>query len=273
MWLFDCPIELLECDETVDVIRQGLGTPSDVTYVDGLPTAPHKPLRISVQATLQPMGGRDFKLLGEGFRISESLSMWQPHQFNNTDVIRVDDGDIILYGQKGYQVQSAKDWGSFTQAALTRIDLGPYADLIAATEDVPDIYTPTYLAQDPIQVGAIPLGDQMANFLYDAYGLPPDNLGNPGDLYLDLDTYICYGPKTIEGWPATGKSLAGPPGKDGKDGKDGVRGNYIFRGDGPPSAQVLAKAIPGDLYIDRTVSQMYPLEDSITGDIPFNNDD
>jgi hypothetical protein len=252
MWLLDCPVELLECDETVDIIRQGNLSPDDVTYVDGLPTALHKPLRVAVRATLQPMGGRDLKLLPEGFRVLETLSMWQPHQFNETDIIRVDNGDIVLYGQKGYQVQSAKDWGSFTQASLTRIDLGTYAGIIAATEvqDVPAIYTPTALAGDLIQVQAIPLGDQMANFLYRAHGLPADNLGQVGDLYLDLDTYICYGVKTDEGWPSVGEPLKGPQGE---------RGNKFFYGIGPPPQDVLDVALAGDLYIDEDTQTLYPL--------------
>lgn len=270
MWQLDGPLELLECDEQVDVVRQGRGTPDDVQYIDGIPAATHPPVRQTVTATLQPMGGRDLMLVPEGFRDKETLWMWQAHRTAAQDTIRVDLADIVLYGRKGYQVQSSEDWGSYSRCMLVGIDLGQYAGLIAQAT-TPDVYPPTYLVEDPIRVGAIPLGDQMANYLYDAHGLPADNLGNPGDLYLDLDTYIVYGPKLVEGWPSTGKSLMGPPGKDGKDGKNGARGNYIFKGRGAPSPQILANAVAGDLYIDEDASTMYPLQDSLTGEIPFND--
>lgn len=39
-------------------------------------------------------------------------------------------------------------------------------------------------------------------------GAPPGTLGMIGDFYIDLDTYIIYGPKTVEGW-GEGESLIG----------------------------------------------------------------
>lgn len=272
MWQLDGPLELLECDELVDVVRQGRIAPDDVQYIDGLPTSPHPPTRVTITATLQPMGGRDLMLLPEGFRDKDTLWLWQAHRTQAQDVLRLDVADIVLHGPKGYQVQSAEDWGSYSRCMLVGIDLGAYQSLVDAAT-TPDIYTPTALADDPIRVGAIPLGDQMANFLYDAHGLPADNLGNAGDLYLDLDTYTVYGPKTSDGWPATGKNLVGPTGQDGrdgvdgKDGKDGERGTRIWYGDGLPTDDILAQAMAGDIFLDEATGSLYPLENVSPGDI------
>lgn len=111
----------------------------------------------------------------------------------------------------------------------------------------------------------------MANYLYNSNGLPADNLGNPGDLYLDEDTYIVYGPKTSAGWPSTGKSLAGPKGDPGPKGDQGVQGERgeigpvgttIWRGQGstPPDA-VLAAAKAEDYYLDLSTGLIYPFID------------
>lgn len=263
MWQLDGPVELLECDEQVDIVRQGRLSPADVQYIDGLPTAAHPPLRVTVTATLQPMGGRDLQMVPEAFRDKETLAMWQAHRTASQDALRVDITDLVLYGAKGYQVQAAEDWGSYTRATLVAVDLGAYQSVIDQSV-TPDVYVSSLLAQDPIQVGAIPLGDQMANYLYNANGLPADNLGNIGDLYLDMDTYIVYGPKTDDGWPSTGRDLhgpagpAGPPGPPGERGERGPEGSVIFRDHGPPSKDVLAEAREEDYYLDLDTGLLYP---------------
>jgi hypothetical protein len=263
MWQLDGPIELLECDEQVDVVRQGRLSPADVQYIDGIPTATHPPIRHTVTATLQPMGGRDLMLVPEGFRDKQTLWLWQAHRTAAQDTFRIDVADLVLYGPRGYQVQTSEDWGSYTRCMLVAVDLGTYQSVIDASI-TPDVYVSSLLAQDPIQVGAIPLGDQMANYLYNANGLPADNLGNIGDLYLDMDTYICYGPKTADGWPSTGKDLHGPPGERGPPGEQGVpgergpEGSIIYRDYGPPSDDVLAEARPEDYYLDLETGYLYP---------------
>lgn len=263
MWQLDGPVELLELDEQVDVVRQGRQSPGDVQYIDGLPTAAHPPLRVTITATLQPMGGRDLQLVPEAFRDKEMLSLWQPHGVTDDEPLQVDIADLVLYNAKGYQVQSAEDWGSYTKATLVAVDLGAYQSVIDQSV-TPDVYVSSLLAQDPIQVGAIPLGDQMANYLYNANGLPADNLGNIGDLYLDMDTYICYGPKTADGWPSTGRDLhgpagpPGPPGPVGPAGERGPEGSIIYRDYGPPSADVLAEAREEDYYLDMSTGFLYP---------------
>jgi hypothetical protein len=51
---------------------------------------------------------------------------------------------------------------------------------------------------------------------------PPDNsIGNPGDFYLNTDTYDLYGPKTASGWGSP-INLQGPEGPAGQDGNANV---------------------------------------------------
>jgi lysophospholipase L1-like esterase len=57
---------------------------------------------------------------------------------------------------------------------------------------------------------------------YTGNGIPSEQLGNIGDYYLDLDTYIMY-QKTENGWIEV-NSLKGANGQDGTDGKDGTDG-------------------------------------------------
>lgn len=265
MWELDGDIELIELDETVDVVRLGTGVPEDVTYIDGVAAQTHRPLRVSITATLQPVSGRDLMLLPEAFRSKESLAMWQATRTPAQAALRVNVQDLVVRQGRAYQVQNATDWGTFIKATLVEVDLGVYAAAIAAAQ-TPDIYPPLALAEDPIVVGAIPLGDQMANYLYNAAGLPADNLGNVGDLYLDTDTYTVFGPKTDAGWPSTGKSLVGPagppgpPGPAGERGPAGPLGSIIYRGYGDPSDDVLAVARGEDFYLDLTSGLLYPFE-------------
>lgn len=269
MWELDGGIELIELDETVDVVRLGTAVPDDVTYIDGVPADTHRPLRVSITATLQPMSGRDLQMLPEAFRSKESLNMWQATRTAAQAALRVNVQDLVVRQGKAYQVQNATDWGTFIKATLVEVDLGAYAAAIAAAQ-TPDVYPPLALAEDPIVVGAIPLGDEMANYLYNAAGLPADNLGNVGDLYLNTDDYTVYGPKTDEGWPTTGKSLvgpagpAGPPGPKGDAGPVGPPGSVIYRGYGDPSDDVLAVARDEDFYLDLDSGLLYPFEADAT---------
>ena len=55
-------------------------------------------------------------------------------------------------------------------------------------------------------------------------GPPGPGSGSVGDIYLDLLTYTIYGPKTEDGWPATGEPLVGPQGPQGDPGPQGPQG-------------------------------------------------
>lgn len=139
MWQLDGPVELLEADEAVEVVRQGRGAPQNIAYVDGLPTASVPALRFTIIATLQPMAGRDLLLVPEGFRDRESLWLWQAHRIVEQGEYRLDVADIVLYSGKGYQVQSSADWGSYTRSMLVACDTGAFAGLIDA-QNVPPVY-------------------------------------------------------------------------------------------------------------------------------------
>lgn len=266
MWQLDGPLELLECDEQVDVVRQGRATPGDVQYVDGIPAASHPPSRQSVVATLQPMMGLDLQMVPEGNRHKQTWWLWQATRTAAQASFLIDTQDLVLYGEQAYQVQKVEPWQSYRRCMLVGVDLGTYAGIIAAAT-TPDVYPDLSAVEDPIQVGAIPLGDQMANYLYDAAGLPADNLGNVGDLYLDTDTYTVYGPKTTAGWPASGKTLVGPAGPVGPPGPSvtgpqGPVGTIIFRGAGlPPSDAILQAARDEDYYLDLNTGSLYPFID------------
>jgi hypothetical protein len=49
-------------------------------------------------------------------------------------------------------------------------------------------------------------------------GAPAASVGHDGDFYLDTAADVLYGPKAGGTWPATGTSLAGPPGPAGPAG-------------------------------------------------------
>jgi hypothetical protein len=139
MWRLDGPVELLECDETVDVIRQGRKTPDCITYVDGVALAAAAPTRVRVVATLQPMAGKDLLLVPEGFRDKETLWMWQAHRIEAQGDFRLDLTDLVLYSGKAYQVQSSEDWGSYTRSMLVACDTGAYVGAIDAANP-PAVY-------------------------------------------------------------------------------------------------------------------------------------
>lgn len=73
----------------------------------------------------------------------------------------------------------------------------------------------------PGQVG--PAGDN-GSIIHAGNGAPGRDIGNPGDLYLDLSAGALYGPKdAIDNWGPP-VSLVGADGKDGNDGEPGPQG-------------------------------------------------
>ena len=61
------------------------------------------------------------------------------------------------------------------------------------------------------------------NTILNGRGLPKAILGVDGDFYIDVTTFMIYGPKKNGKWP-TGVSLKGPQGSDGKVGEKGTSG-------------------------------------------------
>lgn len=53
------------------------------------------------------------------------------------------------------------------------------------------------------------------NSILNGTGLPLNTLGNNGDFYIDISTYVMYGPKTAGTWSPYGTSLKGQNGADG----------------------------------------------------------
>jgi hypothetical protein len=91
-------------------------------------------------------------------------------------------------------------------------------------------------------------------------------VGNSGDFYLNIATGMLFGPKTAGGWPATGISLAGPPGPQGDtgpagppgltgpQGPAGANGNTVLNGTGKPGDSL---GNDGDFYLDTATDTLY----------------
>jgi len=124
MNLLDGPVELLDCDEVLQVKRQGRVVDSDVAYLDGLPVALHVPLTFEVAGTVQPMGGKDLLLVPEVFRDKETLWLWASHPDPDSLDPVIDVTDIVTHKNKLYQVQTCEDWGSYSRCMLVAMDIG-----------------------------------------------------------------------------------------------------------------------------------------------------
>lgn len=119
MWKLDGPVELLDLDERLTVVRQGLIVDRDVTYVDGVAQALHAPSQFVIVCTVQPMGGKDLLLVPEAFRDKETYWLW-----SRQDGLKVDVSDIVLREGKAFQIQTAEDWGSYSRSMMVAIDVG-----------------------------------------------------------------------------------------------------------------------------------------------------
>lgn len=127
MWKLDGPVELLDGDERLTVLRQGSVLGTDVTYQGGILLPMHPPSSYTVIATVQPMSGKDLLLVPEGFRDKESLWMWSRNDDSAMDSPTVDVADIVVRNGAQYQVQTAENWGSYNKAMLIACDVGPYS--------------------------------------------------------------------------------------------------------------------------------------------------
>ena len=126
MWQLDGPVELLDLDERLTVLRQGSALGVDVQYADGILAPLHAPDSYVVVCTVQPMNGKDLLLVPEGFRDKETLWLWARNDDAAMDSPTVDVGDVVQRSNKYYQVQSAENWGSYNRCMLVACDLGPY---------------------------------------------------------------------------------------------------------------------------------------------------
>lgn len=124
MWRLDGPLELLDCDERLTVVRQGRTVDTDLTYEDGVPVALRPPDQFEIICTIQPMNGRDLLLVPESFRDKETYWLWVRHQAGETSGPAIDVADIVLRNNTAFQVQAAEDWGSYSRCMLVAVDVG-----------------------------------------------------------------------------------------------------------------------------------------------------
>lgn len=142
MNLLDGPVELMDCDETFLVVRQGRQVDTDVAYVDGIATAAHAPITFGIAGTIQPMNGKDLLLVPEAYRERETLWLWATQYEFNAGSFAIDNEDIVLFSGKAYQVQAVENWASYSRCMLVAIDQGAYAGIIDQA-NLPEVYTPT----------------------------------------------------------------------------------------------------------------------------------
>ncbi|ASU32556.1 collagen-like domain-containing protein [Mucilaginibacter xinganensis] len=84
-------------------------------------------------------------------------------------------------------------------------------------------------------------------------GAPSNTVGQNGDFYLDISTYLFYGPKAGNTW-GTRVLLKGAQGPQGPVGPAGADGSIIYSGNGAPGA---ALGNNGDYYFDKTAGALY----------------
>ena len=104
---------IINYDESLDVIRD-----LRVEIIDGKPVK-LRTQPIQVLANVQPVEGRDLLLVPEFDRFKENYWVFSEFQFQVND--RVSRLGV------NYQVQSVQYWGSFVEARMCRIDVGPEA--------------------------------------------------------------------------------------------------------------------------------------------------
>jgi hypothetical protein len=79
-----------------------------------------------------------------------------------------------------------------------------------------------------------PVGPPDGSTVLSGEGQPSVTVGEPGDFYVDLQTWSMWGPKSNETWPL-GTNLIGPSGPSGGRGLSGAQGAQGAQG--PPGAQ------------------------------------
>lgn len=108
-------IEIIDCDETLKVYREGI-----VTYVDGKPVKLNKTC-YEITCNVQPLGGRDLLLVPEGDRYKESYVLFirgMPAKEN----------DRVTRCGKNFQLQTLEPWGSYQRAIIILDDVGVYSN-------------------------------------------------------------------------------------------------------------------------------------------------
>ena len=123
--------DLMDCDEALACLREGTSVGAQVSYVDGK-LVKVAPVTFTIICNVQPMSGQSLKLVPEGDRYSDGLMLWVPQTAGMTMILA---NDKVLRNGSVYQVQSANDWGDYTQAGLQRVDVGPDVTSLFAAVD------------------------------------------------------------------------------------------------------------------------------------------
>ena len=117
------PSQIITNDEVLNVVRVG-----QLIYQDGKPLQ-RAVFNFQIICNVQPLEGRQLLLVPEGDRYKEQYWVWMnqcelPLEINDK-ILRP---GLDLKNQPTlvpYQVQQIENWGSYTQARMVRIDVGP----------------------------------------------------------------------------------------------------------------------------------------------------
>ena len=91
--------------ETLTVTRYAAGAyGSDGVYVPGSTTT------LTVQATVQPLNGKDLQILPEGLRTREAFKLYTATELRTTDQTAGTLSDIVTRGGALYDVQQVGPW-------------------------------------------------------------------------------------------------------------------------------------------------------------------
>lgn len=115
------PSRIINSDEWLLFKREGTTVNDHVIYVDGKPVK-RDPELFHVKANVQPVSGRDLLLVPEGDRYREMLTLYCDN-FASGSIPRTN--DKVFRDGKWYQVQTAADWGSYSNCRIMLIDVGP----------------------------------------------------------------------------------------------------------------------------------------------------
>lgn len=111
---------IMNKDETLEIIREGR-----VVYREGLPFKPDDETLVLIDCNVQPFGPKDLLMVPEADRSKEWLWLFAENRTSDDKPYKLQLNDRIMRKGLAYQTQGVEDWGTFTQAKIVRIDVGP----------------------------------------------------------------------------------------------------------------------------------------------------
>lgn len=103
---------IINYDEKILVRRDG-----DTRYVDGKPVSVDG-VTFGIHANVQPVNGWDLMMVPEGDRLKEQYWVWTESELHLLK-------DHVQRNGFWFQVQQIRPWGSYFQARIVRVDVGP----------------------------------------------------------------------------------------------------------------------------------------------------